>query len=175
MIYWSILELSSNSRKYFFHDIDGPIFRANNKSNYCGRTVWEAMLWLCVTLICPGLHKYGIFTDIGSWDFLWRDLNLIRSGKYCSHHLGKFHLHWKWCIWIYTTLFQSSDDATQTNRSLPLVANNWFTWNSMNFHVVKTQLPWKSLLFTMKSHDCLCTFIDFHCPFRLGTAYNSGS
>ncbi len=31
---------------------------------------------------------------------------------------------------------------TQTNRSLSLVANDWFTWKSMNFHVVKTQYFW---------------------------------
>ncbi len=28
---------------------------------------------------------------------------------------------------------------TQTNCSLPLIANDGFTWKSMNFHVVKTQ------------------------------------
>ncbi len=25
------------------------------------------------------------------------------------------------------------------------------------------------MLFTMKSHECPCTFMDFHCQFRLGS------
>ena len=57
---------------------------------------------------------------------------------------------------------------TQTNRSLPLMDNDWLTWQSMNFHVVKTQLSWESMLFTMKSHECPCTFTEFQSQFRLG-------
>ncbi len=64
--------------------------------------------------------------------------------------------------------FSKSKRPSQTNLSLPLIANDWLKWKSMKFHVV-TQLSWKSMLFTMKCHGCPCTFMDFHSQFRLGS------
>ena len=72
---------------------------------------------------------------------------------------------------VFSKLIHFHLPNAQTNRSLPLMANDWLPWKSMNFHVVKDVwygLSWKSMLFTMKFHGCPCTFMDFHSQFLLG-------
>ena len=48
----------------------------------------------------------------------------------CRHNVD--FLHWE-------KKESQNGSPAQTKRSLPSVANDWFTWKSVNVHVVKTQ------------------------------------
>ncbi len=75
----------------------------------------------------------------------------------------------RWIVHCHRWPMIDSHGSLWTSTSLKSVHELWRDpWTLM----IVDGLPWKSMLFTMKYHERPCTFIDFYCQFRLGSAQN---
>ncbi len=91
--------------------------------------IYSSIIWLITIIISP------VFACLAPVKLhrLWEYQHSILPNYFA--HITDTDKHT--CFFVFVL-----SGSTQTNRSLPLVAKDRFTWKSMNFHVVKTQHFW---------------------------------